>query len=40
MMLYVDGTARLWDIGTGEFRRAMDTEKARSTLSSSSWVEL
>ncbi|KAF8549736.1 WD40 repeat-like protein [Imleria badia] len=40
MVLYVGGSARLWDIKTGEFRRAMDTDKARDALSASGWFEL
>ena len=40
MVLYVDGSARLWDIKTGEFRRATDTEKARDALGTSGWFEL
>ncbi|KAG6372767.1 hypothetical protein JVT61DRAFT_7165 [Boletus reticuloceps] len=40
MVLYVDGSARLWDIKMGEFRRAMDAEKARDVLSTSGWLEL
>lgn len=40
MLLYVDGSARLWDIKMGEFRRAMDTEKARDALGTPGWFEL
>ena len=40
MVLYVDDSARLWDIGMGEFRRAIDTEKARDALGTSGWFEL
>lgn len=40
MILYAEGSARLWDIRTGEFRRATDTEKARDTLGTSEWLEL
>ena len=40
MVLYAGGSARLWDIKTGEFRRAMDTDKARDVLGTSGWFEL
>ena len=40
MVLYVGGSARLWDIKTGEFRRAMDSEKARDALGAPGWFEL
>ncbi|KAH0826520.1 hypothetical protein J3R83DRAFT_5527 [Lanmaoa asiatica] len=40
MVLYVDGSARLWDIKTGEFRCAMDTEKSRDAPDTSGWFEL
>ncbi|KIK98529.1 hypothetical protein PAXRUDRAFT_800852 [Paxillus rubicundulus Ve08.2h10] len=40
MVLYADGSARLWDIKTGEFRRAMDKEKAKEALRSPGWFEI
>ncbi|KIN96873.1 hypothetical protein M404DRAFT_32838 [Pisolithus tinctorius Marx 270] len=38
--IYGDGSARLWDFTVREFRRAMDREKAKESLSKSSWHEL
>jgi hypothetical protein len=40
MVIYVDGSARLWDMKTGEFRRAMDREKAKEALNSPGWFEM
>ncbi|KIJ14943.1 hypothetical protein PAXINDRAFT_176598 [Paxillus involutus ATCC 200175] len=40
MVIYVDGSARLWDTKTGEFRRAMDREKAKEALNSPGWFEI
>ena len=40
MVLNVDDSAGLWDIKTGEFRWAMDSEKARDALGTLGWFEL
>ncbi|KIJ60314.1 hypothetical protein HYDPIDRAFT_177510 [Hydnomerulius pinastri MD-312] len=40
LVIYADDSARLWDIKTGEFRRAMDRYKAREVVSSPGWLEI
>ncbi|KAF9220526.1 WD40 repeat-like protein [Gyrodon lividus] len=40
VVICADGSARLWDIKTGEFRRAMDRGKAKEALSSPGWFEI
>ena len=40
MVLYVGGSARLWDIKTTEFWWAMDNVKARDALDAPGWFEL
>lgn len=40
MVIYADGSGRVWDVKAREFRRAVNREKAKESLTRSPWHEM
>lgn len=40
MVIYADGSGRVWDVKAREFRRAVNREKAKESLTRSPWHEI
>lgn len=39
-LIYTDGSARVWDIRSGEFLRAMTEEKAKELIDAGGWINM
>lgn len=39
-LIYVDGSARVWDTKTGEFLRATTEEKAKELVDAGGWINM
>jgi hypothetical protein len=40
ILIYADGSARVWDVESGEFLRATTEEKAKELVDASGWINM